>query len=100
MQTAAMKLRQYQEDFLRANKCTADEFEQDYLAFMATKPDTRAYRLFARKYQIQIHHEPSLPEHLRLVLCISMAVIKVLSRDHIEAQREIEDMMRGINPTH
>lgn len=100
MQTPAMRLRQYQADFLRANKCTVDEFERDYIAFMAKKPDTKAYRLFARKYQIRIIHDPVLPEHLRVVICISTAVIKVLARDHIEANQAIKEMIDGIEPKH
>lgn len=100
MQTPAMKLRQYQADFLRANKCTVDEFEREYIAFMETKPDTRAYRLFARKYQIRIIHHPTLPESIQVMLCVNIAAIKILAKDHIESERAIREITSGLEPKH
>lgn len=89
--------RKYKNDFLRSNRCTAEQFEREYVAFMKTRPTTSGYESFARKYQITIHPEPSLPRGLRTVLSVNIAAIKVMAKTHDEAEGAIRKLL-GQNP--
>ena len=91
--------RKYKSDFLSINHCTADEFEADYIAFMENygkKPNTKAYRLFARKYGIMIVPEPSLPENVRLGLSVNISAMKVMAKTFAEAESAIEELLAFI----
>jgi hypothetical protein len=94
---AEAKWQQYRADFLSANACTADAFALDYIAFQLRQPDTRAYRLFARKYKIVIHHEPGLPEDLRVKLCVDIAAIKVMSATYADSVKAVGEILFSID---
>lgn len=89
--------RKYKADFLRANRCTADEFEQAYIAFMEGKPDTKAFRQFARKWQIAIHPEPRLPEHVQVLFSVNISAIKVMAKTFAESEAALADIL-GMMP--
>lgn len=90
------KWQQYKTDFLRANKCTVDEFERAYIEFQSAKPDVKAYRLFARRWQITIIHEPALPEDLRVRLCVDISAIKVMAKTHAESEQAVASIISSI----
>lgn len=94
------KWRKYKADFLKANRCTADEFEQAYIAFMESKPNTKAYRHFARKYSITIHPEPRLPEDLQVILSINISAMKVMAKTFEESTQAIEEIIASSRPIH
>lgn len=86
----------YKSLFLSANHCTADEFEAAYVAFMLShgkKPNTKAYRQFARKYGITIEPDSNLPEDVRVGLSVSISAIKVMAKSAAEAEVAIEDIL-------
>jgi hypothetical protein len=85
--------RKYKSDFLRANRCTEQEFHDAFVEFMETEPDTKAFRQFARKYHITIHPEPRLPEHLQVVLSVNIAAVKVMAQSEREAYHAIADIV-------
>jgi len=101
-----MKLKQsnwkrFKDSFLQQNRCTVDQFEQAWLKFMAqheNQPDTRAYRLFARKWSIPILHDPMIPEESRVVICVTVAVIKVLADTEQAARAAVDEIMDGKKP--
>lgn len=89
----------YKYHFLSANHCTADEFEAAYIAFMegyGKKPNTKAYRQFARKYGITIVPEPSLPEDVRVGLSVNISAMKVMAKTFAEAESAIEELLAFI----
>lgn len=90
------KWQQYKSDFLKANHCTAGEFEQAYIAFMETKPDTNAYREFARQYHIIIHPEPRLPEDMQVLLSVNISAIKVMARSYRESLAVMAELLQSI----
>jgi hypothetical protein len=85
--------RKYKSDFLRANRCTEQEFHDAFVAFMESNPDTKAYRQFARKYHITIHPEPRLPEDLQVLLSVNISAMKVMAKTHLEAESAIREAM-------
>lgn len=90
--------RKYKSDFLRANHCTADEFEAAYIAFMESngkRPNNKAYRQFARKYGISILPEPRIPEDVRAALSVNISAIKVMAKTSAEAEAAIEDILKA-----
>jgi hypothetical protein len=89
----AFKWRQYKADFLKANRCTDDEFEQAYIIFMESDPDEKAYRQFARKWQIRIIPEPNLPSMLQCVLSVNVSAMKVMAKTHLEAENAIAELL-------
>lgn len=91
--------RKYKTDFLSANNCTDDQFEVEYVAFMEShglKPNTKAYRHFARKYGITIQPEPNLPEDMRVVLSVSISAMKVMSKTFAESEDAIQELLLAI----
>jgi hypothetical protein len=101
-----MKLKQsqwrhFKDSFLEYNQCTVDQFNQAWLDFMAlhqNRPNTRAYRLFARQWGIPILHDPMIPAESRAVICVTVAVIKVLAETEQEARAAVEEIMDGKKP--
>lgn len=87
------KWRKYKSDFLSVNRCTDDEFEEVYIAFMATNPNTKAYRQFARKYGITILPDPYIPENVRVVLSVNIAAIKVMAMTSAEAETAVAEIV-------
>ena len=85
--------RQYKSDFLRANHCTAQEFESAYVAFAENKPDLAAYQRFARKWKIRIIPEPRLPYQTQVVLSVNIAAIKVMAETETEARLAVEGIV-------
>ena len=85
--------RKYKSDFLNHNHCTVDEFEADYIVFMATNPDTTAYRRFARKYGITIHTDPNIPIDGQVLLSVNIAAIKVMAETYEESIAAINDIL-------
>lgn len=83
----------YKADFLQANHCTVDEFEAAYIAFMDSKPNTKDYRQFARKYGITIVPEPSLPVDVRVGLSVNISAIKIMAKTYAESLAAIEEML-------
>ena len=77
--------RKYKTDFLRANRCTEQEFRDAYLAFMESKPDAAAYRKFARKYRITIIPNPYIPADGQVLLSVNISAIKVMARTYAES---------------
>ncbi len=94
------KWQRYKNDFLRVNKCTVDEFERDYIGFMETKPNTKAYRHFARKYSIIVHPDPRIPDDVQLVLCVNIAAIKVMAETHTQAENLVTEILSGLETKH
>lgn len=94
------KWRKYKSDFLRANRCTVDEFERDYIAFQEAKPNQKVYRQFARKYNITIHPDPNIPADLQVVLCVNTAAVKVMAQSEREAYHAIADIIESMRPVH
>lgn len=84
-QSPEYRWRKYKEDFLRANRCTEQEFEDAYGAFMESKPNVAAYRKFARKYRITIHPDPNIPADGQVILSVNIAAIKVMARTYAES---------------
>jgi hypothetical protein len=97
---SAAKWQKYKSDFLCVNRCTAAEFEQDYVAFMGTKPDDKAYRQFARKYHITIHADPYIPKRLQVILSVNVSAIKVMATSHTESENAIMEIMSGAEKRH
>lgn len=89
--------RKYKSDFLLANHCTVDEFEAAYIAFMESKPNTKAYRQFARKYSITILPEPNLPEDVRVGLSVHISAIKVMAKTFAESIAAVEEILSVIH---
>lgn len=85
--------RRYKADFLRHNRCTVDQFEADYVAFQERKPTIADYRKFARKYGITIHSDPYIPSDLQAVLCVNIAVIKVMAETYEESRTAVENIL-------
>lgn len=94
------KWQKYKRDFLRANRCTEEEFERDYIAFQESKPDTEAYRRFARKYKITIHPEPRLPVDLQVLLSVNISAMKVMAKTYQESLSALTDIMTIFEPRH
>lgn len=91
--------RQYKADFLRYNRCTVQEFEAAYIAFMESKPDTKAYLRFARKYGITIIPDPNIPADGQALLCVNIAALKVMAETYEESRVAIENILSGHNST-
>jgi len=85
--------KRYKADFLRFNRCTADEFEASYIAFMQSKPNTKAYRHFARKYSIAIIPEPRLPYDLQVRLSVDISALKVIAKTFEECENAMRDIL-------
>lgn len=88
--------RKYKTDFLRANRCTEQEFTAAYIAFMEGEPDVATYRKFARKYRITIHADPYIPADTQVILSVNISAIKVMAQTYeesIAAVREITGSM-------
>ena len=85
--------RKYKADFLRANRCTVQQFEAAYITFMEGKPDTAAYRKFARKYGITIFPDPNIPADGQALLCVNIAALKVLAETYEESRTAIENIL-------
>lgn len=86
--------RKYKTDFLRANRCTEQEFINAYVTFMESKPDVAAFRKFARKYRITIHPDPNIPVDAQVIFSVNIAAIKVMAQTYeesIEAVRKITE---------
>ena len=89
--------RKYKTDFLRANRCTDQQFHDAYVAFMKKKPDIAAYRKFASKYHITIHASPNVPAHVQVELSVNIAAIKVMAQSYAEAEVAIHEII-GVLP--
>ena len=100
MDSREAKWLKYKTDFLKANRCTVDEFERAYIAFQQRKPDEKAYRQFARKYHITIHPNPHIPKEIQAVLSVNIAAIKVMAESHYEAESAIAEILSGVEPKH
>jgi len=85
--------KQYKQDFLRANRCTPEQFESAYIAFVESSPDAAAYRKFARKWHITIIPETSLPELTRLIFSVNVSAIKVMAKTYQESVDAIEKII-------
>ena len=85
--------KQYKADFLRFNRCTDDEFEAAYIAFMQTKPNTKAYRHFARKWGIAIIPEPRLPVDFQITMSVTISAIKVMAKTFEECETAMRDIL-------
>ena len=85
--------RKYKSDFLSANHCTDDEFEAAYIAFMENKPNTKAYRQFAREYGITIFPEPNIPKDVRAALSVNISAMKVMAKTSAEAEAAVEEIL-------
>lgn len=88
--------RKYKSDFLAANHCTAEEFEAAYITFIESKPNTKAYRHFARKYGITIHPEPNLPEDARALFSVNISAAKVMAKTFAESEAFIQELLSDI----
>ncbi len=87
--------RKYKTDFLRANRCTDQEFTAAYLAFMDSKPDVAAYRKFARKYRITIISDPYIPADGQVILSVNIAAIKVMAQTYEESIEAVRGITEG-----
>lgn len=84
--------RKYKTDFLRANRCTEQEFVAAYIAFMEGKPNMAAYRKFARKYGITIHPDPYIDADTQVVLSVSISAIKVMAQTYAESIAAVNEI--------
>ena len=100
MDNREAKWRKYKADFLRVNRCTADEFEQAYIAFMESKPNDKAYRQFARRWNFTIHPEPRLPEHLQVVFSVNISAMKVMAETFEESESAFQELVESCFPRH
>lgn len=85
--------RKYKSDFLRANRCTASQFEAAYIRFAEGNPDTQDYQRFARKYGITIISDPDIPETTRAVLAVTISAMKVMAKTFGEAETAVRRIL-------
>ena len=83
----------YKADFLQENHCTVDEFEAAYIAFMDSKPNTKDYRHFARKWGIAIIPEPRLPVDFQITMSVTISAIKVMAKTFEECETAMRDIL-------
>lgn len=93
MKSSQFRWQKYKSDFLKANHCTAEEFEAAYIVFMESNPNMRAYRQFARKYRIAILPEPNLPEEVRVKLSVSISAIKVMAKTFEQSLSTVREIL-------
>lgn len=86
----------YKSEFLRANRCTDQEFHDAYVAFMEGLPSIADYRKFARRYHITIHPEPRLPVNMEVILSVNIAALKVMAQTYAESTAAIEDILGSV----
>lgn len=94
----AYEWRKYKTDFLRVNRCTANEFEQAYIVFQAGNPSIDDYHKFAKKYGITIMPHDQLPAYLQVVLCVNISAIKVMAKTYEESLAALNDILDSIKP--
>lgn len=96
----AYRWKRYKSDFLRANRCTVQEFGENYVAFIGSQienPDTKAYLKFADKYGISIIPDANIPYELQVVLSVNIAAVKVMADTYEESIAVINDILGEMN---